>query len=208
MLILEKKFINENINRSQIEDFLAKEFTRAGYSHTEIARTPVALRITIWAQKPGVIIGRSGKTIDALTDTLKTKFGLENPQLDVKEVERPELDAPIVARQIAAAIEKGLNYKRVVNFTLEKVMAAGAVGIAVRAGGKVGGEMSRVEKFSAGYLKYAGEPAEQLSKGYATANMKLGIIGVQVRILTEKPKELAAIESLASEKASEKAEVS
>jgi len=195
-MVVEKKFVDENIRKGQIEDFLAKEFSRAGYSHVDIARTPAAMRVTVWAQKPGMIIGRGGKTIDALTEVLKTKFKVENPQLDVKEVEEPYLDGPIVARQIAESIERGLNYKRVVQFIIEKVMGSGAIGVAIRIGGKVSGEMSRTEKFSAGYLKYAGDPAERLSKGYATASMKLGLIGIQVRIMIERPKEFEAIERL------------
>jgi len=199
-MVVEKKFVSENIRKAQIEDFLAKEFSRAGYSHVDISRTPAAMRVTVWAQKPGMIIGRGGKTIDALTESLKTKFKVENPQLDVKEVENPDLDGAIVARQIAESIERGLNYKRVVQFVIERVMKSGAFGIAIRIGGKVGGEMSRTEKFNAGYLKYAGEPAERLSKGYATANLKMGTVGIQVRILTEKPEDIAAMEKLEENK--------
>ena len=195
-MVIEKKFVGENMRKAQIETFLSKEFARAGYSHVDIARTPAAMRITVWAQKPGMIIGRGGKTIDALTESLKTKFGVENPQLDVKEVESPFLDGHIVAQQIAESIERGLNYKRVVQFIIEKSMSSGAIGIAVRLGGKISGEMSRTEKFNSGYLKYAGDPAERLSKGYATANLKLGTIGIQVRIMTERPKEFEAMEKL------------
>jgi small subunit ribosomal protein S3 len=189
---IEKKFIKTNIKLSDVETFLSKEFSRAGYSHVEISRTPVSTRVTVWAQKPGMVIGRGGKTIDALTETLKTKFGMENPALDVQEISNPDLDARIVAEQIVSGIERGLNYKRVVQMTIQRVIQSGAVGVAVRISGKVGGEMSRTEKFNAGYLKYAGDPAEQLSKAYATANVKLGTIGVQVRILTEEPKEIVA----------------
>jgi len=195
-MAIEKKFIKEHIKLSQVEEFLANEFARAGYSHVDIARTPVATRVTVWAQKPGIVIGRGGKTIDALTQTLKEKFKMENPALDVREVENPDLDAHIVAKQIATAIERGLKYKRVAQLALQRVMDAGAVGVAIRISGKVGGEMARTEKFSAGYLKFAGEPAERLSVGYATAMVKLGTIGVQVRILTEPPKELVAVEKL------------
>jgi len=195
-MAIERKFIRENIKLSDVETFLSKEFARAGYSHVEISRTPVSTRVTVWAQKPGMVIGRGGKTIDALTETLKGKFGLENPALDVQEVENPDLDARIVAKQIVASIERGLQYKRVVQFTMQRVMQAGAVGVAIRISGKLGGEMSRTEKFNAGYLKYAGDPAEQLSKAYATAMVKLGMIGVQVRILTEEPKEIVAAKKI------------
>ena len=118
----EKQLINENIRQLRIEEFLSKEFSRAGYSHADIQRTPMAIRITVFAQKPGMVIGRGGKTIDAITKVLKKDFGIDNPQLDVQEIESPDLDANIVAKQIAAAIERGLNYRRVANLTLQRVM--------------------------------------------------------------------------------------
>ena len=197
-MTVEKKFIRENIKLSDVETFLAKEFGRAGYSHVDISRTPVSTRVTVWAQKPGMVIGRGGKTIDALTETLKTKFALENPALEVQEVESPDTDARIVAEQIVGGIERGLNYKRVVQFAIQRVMQAGAVGVAIRISGKVGGDMSRTEKFSSGYLKYAGDPAERLNKAYATANVKLGTIGIQVRILNEEPKEIVAAKRISN----------
>ena len=196
----ERKFVKEAIRNKNLEEFLAKEFVRAEYSHSEIQRTPLAVRITIYAHKPGLIIGRGGKNIDVITQVLKDKFGLENPQLDVQEVENPDADAAIVARQIAHAIERGLNYKRVVDFAIKRVMSAGSIGVAVRISGKVGGEMGRTEKFSAGYLKYAGEPADTMvDKAYSRAQVKLGTIGVQVRIMREAPKELEAIKKIREE---------
>ncbi|MFQ6010175.1 MAG: 30S ribosomal protein S3 [Candidatus Aenigmatarchaeota archaeon] len=194
--MIEKKFIRENLRLSEVDEFLAREFARAGYSHSDIHRTPLSIRITVYAQRPGMVIGRGGKTIDAISQVLKERFGIENPQLDVQEIENPDLDANIVAKQIAAAIERGLKYKRVASLALTRIMEAGAVGAAIRIGGKVGGEMGRTEKFSAGYLKFAGEPAEKLSKAYATAQVKLGTIGVQVRILIEPPKEIEAMKKL------------
>lgn len=193
----EKQFVNESIRRMQIEEFLTNEFAKAGYSHCEIQRTPLSIRITVYAHKPGLIIGKGGKNIDAITEVIKNKFGFENPQLDVQEISNPYLDPHIVAKQIATALEHGLNYKRVANLTLERVMDAGAVGVAIRIGGKLGGEMGRIEKFSAGYLKYAGDPAEtDVKRAYAKAQVKLGTIGIQVRILTEAPKEITAIEKI------------
>jgi small subunit ribosomal protein S3 len=200
----EKQIVSQKIRRIGIEEFLSKEFTRAGYSHSEIQRTPLALRITVFAHKPGIVIGRGGKNIENITRVLKEKFGLENPQLDVQEVENPDLDASIVSKQIAAAIERGLNYKRIVNMTIQRIMESGAVGVAIRLSGKVSGEMSRTEKFSAGYLKYAGEPAEELDKSYARAQVKLGTIGIQVRILKDVPKEIE-FKRIVTEKARERA---
>ena len=193
----EKQFITEAQRRSQIEEYLAKEFSRAGYSHSEIARTPLAMRITVWAHKPGIIIGRGGKNIDMLTTTLKERFGIENPQLEVQEVENPDLDPAIVSRQIAAALERGLKHKRIAHLAMQRIMDAGAAGVAIRIAGKLGGEISRIDKFSAGYLKYSGEPAARdVKTAYASAQVKLGTIGVQVRILIEPPKETISMEKL------------
>jgi small subunit ribosomal protein S3 len=191
MMTLEKKFVKEGIRNMDVEEFLSKEFTRAGYSHSEIQRTPLSIRIMVYAHKPGIIIGRGGKNIEYMTNILKERFGFENPQLDVQEVPNPDLDPFIVSKWIANSIERGLNYKRVVNMAIERTMNAGAAGIAVRMGGKIGADISRVEKFSAGYLKYSGDAMETIVKmAYAQANVKLGIIGIQVRILPEKPEEL------------------
>ena len=193
----ERVFVKEAIKKTQIEKFLSEEFARAGYSHSEIQRTPLTMRITVHAHKPGLIIGRGGKNIDKITRILKDKFGFENPQLDVQEVENPDLDPHIIARQIASGIERGINYKRIANLSLQRIMDSGAVGAAIRIGGKIGGEMGRIEKFSSGYLKYAGDPADNLvRKAFATAIVKLGKIGIQVRILTEQPKELVALKKL------------
>ncbi|MEM5778521.1 MAG: 30S ribosomal protein S3 [Candidatus Aenigmatarchaeota archaeon] len=193
-MALEKKFVKEGIRNKYIEEFLANEFAKAGYSHCEIQRTPLSTRITVYAHKPGLIIGRGGKNIEIMTQILKEKFGLESPQLEVQEVTNPDLDPFIVSKWIASAIEKGLNYKRVANLALEKVMNAGAAGVAIRIAGKLGSDMARVEKFSSGYLKYSGDLADTLVKtAYAQANVKLGTIGIQVRILPEKPKELEFI---------------
>lgn len=199
-MALEKKFVKESIRNLDVEEFLAREFARAGYSHSEIQRTPLSIRITVFAHKPGIIIGRGGKNIDSIIQTLKDKFGFENPQLDVQEVSAPDLDPFIMSKWIASAIERGLNYKRVVNLALERIMGAGATGVAIRIAGKIGGDISRVEKFSSGYLKYSGEPAEtDVMKAYTQANVKLGVIGIQVRILTKPPKELELIKNLESE---------
>jgi small subunit ribosomal protein S3 len=196
-MALEKRFVKEGIRNSDVEEFLANEFARAGYSHCEIHRTPLSIRITVYANRPGLIIGRGGKNIEMMTKTLKERFGFENPQLDVQEVKNSDLDSHIIAKWIASAIERGLNYKRVANIALERVMNTGAAGVAIRISGKIGGDMGRTEKFSAGYLKYSGEPSESMvDTAYAQANVKIGMIGIQVRIMKEPPKELGIVEKV------------
>jgi len=118
-MVIERVFVQEGIKRSNVENFLAKKFEKAGYSHTEISRTPLGTRILIYANKPGLIVGRSGKRIFELTEEIKEKFGFENPLLDVKEVENPLLDAKIVSGRVARALVKGTNFKKVANYYLQ-----------------------------------------------------------------------------------------
>jgi len=192
--------VKEAIRSRDVEEFLAGEFAKAGYSHSLIQRTPLSIRITVFAHKPGLIIGRGGRKIEAITRTLKEIFGFENPQLDVQEIENPDLDPHIVARRMASGIERGIKYKRIAHLALQRIMGAGAKGVAIRVSGKLSGEMSRTEKFTDGYLKYSGEPAESMvGKAYAVANIKPGTIGIQVRIMKKTPKELEAIQKVEKE---------
>lgn len=191
-MAVEKLFVKEGIKEAEVEEFLAKRFEKAGYSHTEIQRTPLGTRIVVYAHKPGLVIGRSGKRIYEITDEIKAKFGFENPLVDVKEVENPMMDAKIVSQRIASALEGGINFKKVANFYLDKVMEAGATGIAIKIGGKLAGsERSRFQKFKKGFVAYSGDYADTLvDKGYATASIKPGIIGIQVKIMKSMPKEV------------------
>lgn len=185
-MAVEKYFVKEGMKESQIEEFLRDKFDRAGYSHVDIQRTPLGTRITVFAEKPGLVIGKSGRRINEITDEIKEKFELENPMLDVKEVENPYLDAQIIANKIAKSIERGGFYKKIANFYLQKIIEAGAIGVEIRIAGKLGGERGRFQKFKEGYIKHAGYYADNLvDDGYATATIKLGKVGVRVKILKE-----------------------
>ena len=118
-------------------------------------------------------------------------FGFENPLVDVREVGNPFLDANIVASRIAQALERGINFKKVANYYLTKVIEEGAIGISINIGGKLmGAERSRFQKFKKGFVAYSGDYAETLvDKGYAQGIIKPGMIGIQVRIMKESPKE-------------------
>ncbi|MCD6226496.1 MAG: 30S ribosomal protein S3 [Candidatus Aenigmarchaeota archaeon] len=191
-MAVEKYFINEVIKEAKIEEFMKEKFDRAGYSHTIIQRTPLGTRIIVFVSRPGLVIGRSGKKIKEITEEIKEKFELENPMLDVKDVENQFLDAQLVADRIVKALERGIFYKRIANKYLESIMDAGAVGVEIKISGKLGGERGRMQKFKDGYIKHAGYYADNLvDKGFAVANLKQGIVGVQVRILKSVPEDLS-----------------
>ena len=190
-MAIERMFVKEGIKESKLEEFLRNKFERAGYSHTEIERTPIGTRITVHAFKPGLVIGRSGRRVNELVEEIRKKFGIENPLVDVREVDQPFLDSNVVARRIARAIERGINYKKVANYYVRKVMEAGATGVSIRISGKImGKERSRFQKFREGFVATSGDYAEKLvDKAYAQALTKLGIVGIQVRIMKGMPKE-------------------
>lgn len=191
-MAIEKLFVKEGIRDSQLEEYLGDMFDKAGYSHTEMQRTPMGTRIIIFAHRPGLIIGKSGRRIQELTEAIKTRFGIENPLLDVKEVDEPLLDPAIVAKRIARSLEKGINFKKVCNFYLEEVTKGGAIGITIRVAGKLAGvERSRFAKFRRGFVAHSGEYAETLVRnGFTRAAMKPGMVGIQVKIMMESPKEI------------------
>ena len=195
-MTIEKTFVKEGIRESEIEEYLAIRFDRADYSHSEIQRTPLGTRIVVFAHKPGLVIGRSGRRLIEITEDIKQKFGFENPLIDVKEVEHPFLDAAIVARRIVKSLERGLNYKRVINFYIDRIMESGATGVQVEVGGKLGGEKARNFKAKKGFIAHSGDYAETLvDKAQAQAMLKTGIVGVQVMIMLEQTKEYKSLES-------------
>ncbi|ERH10982.1 MAG: ribosomal protein S3, partial [halophilic archaeon J07HX64] len=180
----EQQFIENGLQRTQIDEFFQDELGRAGYGGMEIAKTPMGTQIVLEAEKPGMVIGKGGKNIRKITSTLESEFNLEDPQVDVQEVDEPDLNARIVADRLANALERGWYFRKAGHTTIDRIMESGALGAEIVLSGKVTGARSRVEKFNRGYIKHNGEPAEEIvDYGVATAVMKLGTIGVRVRII-------------------------
>jgi len=180
----EQQFIENGLQRTQIDEFFADELGRAGYGGMELAKTPMGTQIVLRAEKPGMVIGKGGKNIRKITQTLEEEFGLDDPQVDVQEVEEPDLNAQIVADRLANALERGWYFRNAGHTTIDRIMEAGALGAEIVLSGKVTGARSRVEKFNRGYIKHNGEPAEEIvDKGVATAVVQLGTIGVRVKII-------------------------
>ena len=120
--MLNDYFIKQSIREVELEDYIKVNFPAGDYSDILIQRTPLGLKIIIYTNKPGRIIGKGGKNIEKIGDSLKEKFGLENPQIDIKSVRHPDLDPKIVAKQIASALERGYNYKKIGNVFLKRIL--------------------------------------------------------------------------------------
>jgi small subunit ribosomal protein S3 len=184
-MVYEKKFIEEPISKCQLRRFLEKEFDRAWLADVDIQRTPLVTRITIEVMNPGRIIGRRGKFINQLTDKIKIEFGIENPQISIIEVQRPELEPRIIAKKAAKYIEMGKKVRSVLHYLLKDAIAHGALGAEIEAAGKIGakGARSKSLRISAGYIPSAGEPARLVKEAHVSAVTKSGVIGVLARVV-------------------------
>lgn len=183
-MTVEKKFVQEGLRRAQMSEYFMKQLNRAGYGGMNVNRTPMGTQITIYAEKPGMVIGKAGKTIHKLTTDMEQLFKIDNPQIDVQEVSKPELNAQMMANRLASALERGWYFRKAGHSTVQRIMDAGALGCEVIISGKLTGPRKRKEKFVRGKILHAGKPAEEnVMVGYAQAVKKLGVLGVQVRII-------------------------
>jgi small subunit ribosomal protein S3 len=181
----ERKFIRENTNRLLIKEFLIKKIEGAGFGGMNIQRTPMGTRINILVERPGMVIGKSGNKIKELTEDIKNKFHVDNPQIEIQEAgSSASLNAKIMAEKLAEALERGWHFRRAGHSTVKRIMDAGAKGCQVVIAGKLTGERHRTEKFTEGHIKFCGETAKQVMDiGYASAKLKVGIFGIKVRIM-------------------------
>jgi small subunit ribosomal protein S3 len=181
----ERKFIRENAKRSLIKKFLVKEIEGSGFGGMSIQRTPIGTRVNILVERPGMVIGKSGAKIKELTDTIRTKFNVDNPQIEIQEAgSSASLNAQIMAEKLAEALERGWHFRRAGHSTVRRIMQSGAKGCQIVLAGKLTGERHRTEKFTEGHVKYCGETAKEvMDVGLATAKLKPGVLGVKVRIM-------------------------
>ena len=210
--MIEREFVKQKKKEYQIEEFVADNLSNVGHSSTKMQRTPLGEKIIVSASRPGLVVGREGKNIKKLTSSLKKKFKLENPQIEINEIENVNLDARIVAERIASSLERfGITkFKGVGHKVMQDVMNAGARGIEIIISGKVPSSRAKRWRFYSGYLKKCGDIAlEGVRKAYKIAQLKSGIIGIQVRIMppeTKLPDEIKLAEEKKEEEVKEETE--
>ncbi|MFH1649383.1 MAG: 30S ribosomal protein S3 [Candidatus Woesearchaeota archaeon] len=184
--MIERKFIQDNLNEFRITEFVKASLGRVGLSTVKLQKTPLGEKIVISASRPGLVVGRAGSNISRLTRQLKEEFKLENPQIEIEEVQNVGLDANIIAELIASSLERfGTNrFKGVGHKYLSEVMNAGAQGVEIIIKGKIPGARAKSWRFAKGYLKKAGDVAlTGVNRAYATAKLKAGTVGVKVSIM-------------------------
>jgi len=177
-------FVKENARRAEIDEYLAQELKRAGYSKVEMSKTPLGTRVVIYAAKPGLVIGRRGQSIRDLTKILEEKFSVENPQISVATVEIPELDPKVVASQIAMALQRGIHFRRAAYWALQRTIEAGALGVEICIRGKLTTDRARYEKYRAGYLPAVGEAISRILRtAVVDTQLKQGLFGISVKLM-------------------------
>ena len=178
-----KNVIKDNYNMMLLKDYLREAIKDAGFSHAEISKTPVGTRVALHVTRPGIVIGRKGTGIRALTEKLATDFGLKNPQISVNEIEKPELAPSVMCNRMASHLERGTAFRRATMWTLKQIMEGGAMGVQITISGKLRGDRSAFEKHTQGILPRAGHHAELVvSEDIAHVKTAMGLIGIRIRI--------------------------
>ena len=175
----------------KVREFIKDEVGHAGISRIEIERFPNQMSVMVLTARPGVVIGRSGTTVKALRSGLSTMTG-KRVSIDVKEVERAELDARLVAENIVSQLERRISHNRAMNRAVRAAMRSGAEGIKVMCKGRLfGSEMARTQWQREGRVPLHTLRAD-IDYAQAHAGTSYGRIGVKVwiykgEILNERP---------------------
>jgi small subunit ribosomal protein S3 len=166
----------------KLRDIIRKRLANAGISRIEIERVAgTQIAVTIHTAKPGIVIGKSGESVERLRQDLERQTK-KKVRLSIVEIRTPELDAYLVARSIADQLEKRVSFRRAMKQGVQKTMRAGAKGIKVVMGGRLGGaEIARVEKESEGSVPLQTLRAD-IDYGLAEARTTYGVIGIKVWI--------------------------
>jgi small subunit ribosomal protein S3 len=178
-----KNVMKNNFRNMELNEYLSSTLTDAGYGGAEVQKTPIGTKITLFVIRPGLVIGRKGSGIRDLTARLEQQFDLENAQISVTEVTKPELNPNIMANRIAQLIERGTAFRRASLWTINTIMGAGALGVEITVSGKLRGERAHFEKHTAGIIPKSGKVAEEVVRN-ATRSMltKMGLVGIKLKI--------------------------
>ena len=170
--------LNEDV---MIRNYVRNRLKKAGISRIQIERTPKNARITIHTSRPGIVIGKSGKEISQLEEELK-KITNKEVKILITEIKRPELDAQLVAENIASQLEGRVSFRRAMKQGITAAMRMGAEGVRVMCSGRLGGaEMARREQYKEGRIPLHTLRAD-IDYAIATAQTIYGLIGVKVWI--------------------------
>ncbi len=176
-----KDFSGKLVEDTKIREYLNARLAKASLSKIIIERTLKLITVTVNTARPGIIIGKGGQEVDKLKEELK-KITKKEVQINIFEVKRPELDANIVANNIARQLEGKISYRRAIKMSIASTMRMGAEGIKIMISGRLGGaEMARSETYKEGRIPLHTLRAD-IDYALAEAHTKVGLLGVKVWI--------------------------
>jgi len=173
------KYILEDYN---IRKFLKKKLYHAGISKIEIERSSKRIRLRIYTARPGIVIGKKGSEIAQLKKELEKKMISQEVLIDIQEVRKPEIDAQLVAENVALQIVRRVAFRRAMKRGVTSAMRFGAMGVKIICAGRLGGaEMARTEWYKEGRVPLHTLRAD-IDYGFIEAQTTYGIVGVKVFI--------------------------
>lgn len=176
-----KSFETKLVEDNKIRKYLSARLSKASVSKVAIERTLKLVTVNIHTARPGIIIGKGGQEVDKLKEELKKLTGKE-VQINISEIKRPELDATLVARNVANQIEGRISFRRAIKTSIASTMRVGAEGIKILISGRVGGaEMARSEMYKEGRIPLHTLRAD-IDYSLAEAHTTYGRIGIKVWI--------------------------
>jgi len=176
-----KKYSDYILEDYRLREFLKKKLFHAGVSRIEIERSAKRVRLRIFASRPGIVIGKKGSEISLLKKELE-KMTSQEVFIDIQEVRKPEIDAQLVAENVALQVERRVAFRRAMKRGIASAMRFGAEGVKIICSGRLGGaEMARTEQYKEGRVPLHTLRAD-IDYGFTEARTTYGIIGVKVFI--------------------------
>ena len=175
------EFSNNLVEDYKIREFLKKELYSANVSKIEIERTAEKVRVNVYTAKPGIVIGKGGAGIEKIKAKVQ-KLTDKKLVIEIKEIKKPDLDAQLVAENIAAQLENRISFRKAMKSCMGRAMKAGALGIKTACSGRLGGaDMARTEFYSEGTIPLQTLRAD-IEYGFAEADTTYGKVGVKTWI--------------------------
>jgi small subunit ribosomal protein S3 len=181
-LWFDEKFFAKKLSEDlMLRQYIQNRLNNAGISQIEIKRTPKRITLTIHTARPGIVIGKKGTEVDKLKEELQ-RLTSQEVQLNIHEIKRPELDAVLVADNVAKQIESKVSFRRAMKRAITSTMRMGAEGVRIRCAGRLGGaEIARSEQYKEGRIPLHTLRAD-IDYARTTAMTAYGTIGVKVWI--------------------------
>jgi len=183
--LIERTFIQQGWRKIELEKYLRQQIPKAGFTKLDIMKTPLVTRIVLNVTRPGLVIGKGGQNIRRLTQEIEERFKIENPQIEIKEIAVPDLDASAVVDKMKGMIERGFSWRSVAYKTMRDIQKVKAQGVEIVLKGALGGkgERKRRQRIAWGYMKKTGDQVQRVDYAKASSYPKYGAIGIKVRIV-------------------------